>query len=223
MLHCGLECWQIDFVERAIRKIDVGCVAVGFVIIECVVLDAGRNTSRLQSLNIGGNHDRCEIRILAHILEVAAIEGRAIDVDARTQDHVLATVAGLLAQGTAIAVRELWVPGGSQASERRKSHAGVVGLPSLFPLVPQHIGAHAMRSVIGPEVGQAKPLDARRRELALRMDDGNLVVERKPRHEVVDARFYGLGVVEIDGLLRHDAETHKCLKNEKGENLFHNH
>ena len=47
-----------------------------------------------------------------------------------------------------------------------------------------------MRTVVRPEVGEAKALHARTRELRLRMDHRNLLIERHPAQGIVDTLLY---------------------------------
>jgi hypothetical protein len=56
-----------------------------------------------------------------------------------------------------------------------------------------------MRAVVCPEVRESEALHAWRRELRLRMDDGDLLVERHTAQGIVDALFDGFRLIEIDG------------------------
>ncbi len=154
-LNGGLKCGQINLTHSAVTHDDIDLMAVFLVVVEAEVLHTGRCARALQALDIGHHHARCQQGILAHVLKVAAIQRGAVDVHTRSQDHILATVARFLTQAAAIEARQFGIPRGGQASQSGKCHTRVIGLPSLLPLVPQDIGAHAVRSVIGPEVGKA--------------------------------------------------------------------
>ena len=218
----GTEGGQIDFVQCAVAHHDVHLMAILLVVVQRVVLHAGRHTLRLQSLHVGHHHARGQPRVLAHVLEVAAGQRRAVDVDARTQYHVLAAIARFLAKALAVEACQVGIPRGSQTGECREGHARVVGLAGLHPLVPQHVGAHAVGAVVGPEVGHAQTRHACCREFRLRVDHAYFLVERHARQRVVDALLQRLRLVEIDrpllGLCRKEGrgQHDQCC-----QSLFH--
>ena len=178
LLDGGLECGQINLAQGAVAHDNVHLVAMLLIVVQAEVLHTGRCTRALQALDVGHHHAGCQQRILAHVFEISAIQWRAVDVHARTQDHVLAAVTCFLTQAAAIQARQFGIPRGCQARQCREGHARVVGLASLLPLVPEDVGAHAVRSVVSPEVRHTQSLHARRGEFALCMDDGNLLIER---------------------------------------------
>ena len=136
LLHSGLEGRKIDFMQGAVADDDIHLMAVFLVVVEAVVLHTGRHALRLQPLDVGHHHRGSQVRVFAHILEVASVEWCAIDVDTGAENHVLVSVACLLAQTLAIEATHPRIPRCSKTGECRKSHAGVVGLSCLFPFVP---------------------------------------------------------------------------------------
>ena len=188
--------------QRAVGDDDVDLVSVLLVVVERVVLHARRHAVALQSLDVRHHHGRREPRVLAHVLKVAPVERRAVDVDARAQQDVLAAIQGFLAKAPAIEASHVRVPCGGETGERGERHARVVALAGLHPFVPKHVGAHAVRAIVGPEVGQAKAGHATGGELALRVNHANLLVERHARERVFHALLYVLGVIEVDGQCR---------------------
>ena len=199
--HGCLEGGQVYLVKGAVAHYHVQLVAVLFVVVQGVVFHAGGHTVLLQTLHIGHHHTRGQIGVLAHIFEVAAVERGAEDVHAGSQYHVLAAVEGFLAQRLPIEQSHLWIPGGGQTGECREGHTRVVGLSCLFPLVPKHIGAHAVRAVVGPEVGQAQSFHTGAGEFALGMNHGYLLVEGHAPQGIVHSLLYRQGLVEVGGLL----------------------
>ena len=167
---------------------------------------------RLQSLYVGHHHARSQIRVFAHIFKVAATQRRAVDVHAGSQYHSLSAIESLFAEVLAIQTRELRVPRSSQTGERRESHARVVGLVGLLPLVPQHVGAHSVRTVVGPEVREAQALHAGRREFGLSMNHGNLLVEGHAAQRIFYALLHGFALVEVN---RHLLRLH-CHSGSQG-------
>ena len=202
LLNGGAEGGQVDLVKGAEAHLHVHLVAIFLVVVQGVVLHTGGHASRLEALDVGHHHARGQVGVFAHVLEVTASQRRAQDVDARSQDDVLATVEGLLAQALAVEAGHLGVPRGGQTGQRGEGHARVVGLAGLLPFVPQHVGPHAMRAVVGPQVGNAQAGHAGGRELRLGVDDAQLLVERHAAQRVLNALLQGLRLVKVDGRLR---------------------
>lgn len=165
---------KVDFMEGTVADLDIDLMAILLIIVQSEVLDTGGYAVALQSLNIGHYHRGGKIRILAQILEITASEGCAQDVHAWSKDHVLATVEGFLPKTATIMPGQRGIPGSGETGQCGKGHAGVVGLSGLFPFIPQHVGAHPVRAIIGPEVGETKTRNTARGELALGVDDMDL-------------------------------------------------
>ena len=198
-LHGGAEGREVDFAQRTVADDDVDLVAVHLVVVQRVVLDTRGDAVRLQSADVRHNHARRQQRVFAHVLEVASAQRRAQHVDAGAQEHVLAAVEGFLAERLAIGESRLRIPRCGETRQRGKGHARVVGLPGLHPFVPKHIGAHAVRPVVGPELGYAQARHAGRAELALGVDYGDFLLRSHPPECVFDALLYWFCVVKIHG------------------------
>ncbi len=207
-----LEGGQIDFVQSTIGDGNIHLMAILLIIVKSIVLDASRNALGLKALNIRHHHARGQPGIFAHILEVTTTQRGAIDIDARTQNHGFATIEGFLAKALAIETGHLRIPSGSQTSEGWECHTRIVGLTSLFPLVPTYIGTYAMRTIIRPHIGESQALHTRAGELRLGMNHGYLFFERHTTECIVDTLLYWLTFVEIDRyVLSHNlAQTHTC-------------
>ena len=214
----SVEGGQVDLMEGAVADLDVDLMAVLFVVVEGEMLDTGCHTVALQPADIGDDHRGDQVRIFAHVFEVAAAERCAQNVHAGSEDHVLAPIAGFLAKAAAVVPRQRGVPGGSQTGQRREGHTRVVGLSGLFPFVPEHVGTHTVRAVVGPEIGKAQARNTARGELALCMEDIDLLLQGHPAHGVVDAALDGLAVIEVKGLLRRDKKWQR--KQEDGKKDF---
>ena len=198
LLHGSAEGRQIDFVEGALADDDVHLVAVLLVVVQRIVLHAGGHALRLQALDVRSHHARGETGVFAHVLEVATVQGCAQNVDAGAQDDVLAAIEGFLAQALAVEAGHRGVPRCCQTGEGREGHARVVGLSGLLPLVPEHVGTHAVGAVVGPQVGDAQTGHAGCRELRLGMDDAQFLVERHAAEGIADALLQRLRLIEID-------------------------
>ena len=215
---------QVNFVQGPVVDLDVDAVAVHLLVVQRIVLHAGGHAVLLHPLNIGNHHPRGKEGVFAHILEITAVQRRAVDVHARAQQDVLLAVAGLLADGFAVEGRHLGIPRRGEARQGRESRAGIVRPAGLLPLVPQNLGTNAVRAVGAPHLGDAQTGNARRGEFRLRMQDGDLLFEGHPRKCVLDALFDRLRLVEVDrnvapGLL--PAAAGNCRKGaQPGEGLY---
>ena len=98
----SLERRQIDFMQGAVAHNDVHLMTVFLIVVQRIVLHTGRRTRALQSLDIWHHHTACQIRVFAHIFEVAAVERGSVDVHSRPQHHVFAAIDGFLSECHAI-------------------------------------------------------------------------------------------------------------------------
>ena len=135
-LDGGLEGREVDLVQSPVVDAHVCGEAVGLLIVEGIMLDAGGYVVALDPLHVRYDHLRREVRVLAHILEVAAVERGAVDVDSGAEKDVLLAVAGLFAYADAVEFGQGRVPGGGQRRQGREGRAGVAGPSGLLPLVP---------------------------------------------------------------------------------------
>ena len=91
----------------------------------------GRDTSALTlyALDVGGCDLTCQQRVFRIIFEVTAAERVAVEVHARTEDHVTAIFLGLVADGLTHLTHEFGIPGRSQTGADRecRSIVGFVG------------------------------------------------------------------------------------------------
>ena len=125
-------------------------MAVDFVVVQGIVLDADGHFVALDSLDVVHGHPSGQVRVFPHILEVSAAQGMAQDVQAGCQQNIFVAVAGFLSDALSVQGGHFGVPGGCQAGQGREGGAGIVRMVSLAPFVPQHVGADAMRAVGGP-------------------------------------------------------------------------
>ncbi len=149
-LHGRFKRRQVNLVESAVVHHGIGSVAVYLVVVQRVVLHAGCHAECLKVLHIRHYHSGGKQRVFAHVFKVASVEGGAVYVNAGAEQHVLASVAGFLADRGAVECRHVGIPCGGEAGKSGESHAGVIGPAGLVPLVPQHFGAYAVRAVGGP-------------------------------------------------------------------------
>lgn len=215
LLHGRAEGGQIDFIERAVVHDDVRQVAVGFAVVQREVLHAGRHAVLLQPLDVGHHDAAGQVGILAHVLEVAAVERRAVNVHARAQDDVLAAVAGFFAQAFPVETGHVRIPRGSQAGQRGEGHARVVGPAGLVPLVPFHLGADAVGPVVGPEFGDAEAWHPGAAEFRLGVDHVDFLLKRHAPQRVLYPFLDGTAFVQVDGRLLGNGRKDEGQRNGK--------
>ena len=220
LLHGSLEGRQVDLMQGTVGDDDVHLMTIFLVVVQGVVLHTGSDTLRLEASDVWHYHPGCQPGVFAHILEVTASKRCAIDVHARTEHHAFVAVESLLAQALAIEAGHTGIPGGGKTGKGWEGHARVVGLSGLYPLIPEHVRTHAMRAVVCPEVRESEAFHTRRREFRLRMNDGNLLVERHATQGIVDALFDGLRLVEVDGGLCHCCHCSHQRQADRGQ-FFH--
>ena len=163
-LHGMAEGRQVNLVHRALVDIGADGVAVGLRIVGGKVLDTGDDARiLLHARDIGSRHLCREVRIFAHILEVAGVERRAIDVDGWSENDVDAAGPAVAPQSIAVFMGQLSVPGGGE------HHCGGEGRARGL--------SHAHRSVGHVYLRDAQSFDGSDVETGA-VDERELFVER---------------------------------------------
>ena len=137
-LHSGFEGGEVDFVQRPLVHVVADAVAVVVGVVAEEVLDGRRNAFPLGADDVVGGCLPCQIGVLAHVLEVASAEGRAIDVDAWAEDDVDAAGAAIACQGATVALGHVAVPCGSKCLIGRISRCYVVRADALRAVAHLH-------------------------------------------------------------------------------------
>ena len=171
---------EIYLIEGTIGHFHIHMTAVFLLVIKCIMLDAACHSIALKSLNIAYSHASGEVRVFAHILEVASIERSTIDIDARTEQYILVSIACFLAYRLSIDGGKVSIPCGGKACQCRESGAGVIGPVGMFPVIPVYLHAHAVRSVAHREFWYAQSRASWAGKLALRIRHTTLLLECHP-------------------------------------------
>jgi hypothetical protein len=116
---------QGALVDDAVHRVPLGLGLVGH-----QMLQAGADTARLQSLDVGRREQAGQQRVLRVRLEEPAAQGRAVQVDGGTEDDVDVLPLCLLGQQLADGVRRADVPG--RGEQRRVGQQA--GLPPATEL-----------------------------------------------------------------------------------------
>ena len=174
------ETFEIDFMQSTVADHHIHFVAVDFLVVEGEVLHTSSYSIALNTFHGFGCQDSRQERIFTHILEVAATERVAIDVDSGRESNVFVSLTEFFTNRLAIESSNVAVPACRHRHQGRVCRARVVGLAGSIPLIPQQFFAHALRSVVYCKVGYSKPRNTRRCELRLRMDHCNLLLKSKP-------------------------------------------
>lgn len=193
----SLEGGEIYFVESAVIHNGVGCMAVYFVVVEGEMLYTHSDSVTLDTIHIRYCHLRCEIRVLTHIFEVPAVEGRTVDVNTRTEQNAFIAEACLFTDAFAVKERHIGVPCGGESGQRGESCAGIVGPLSLFPFVPENFRTHSHRSVGTPYFRDSESWNARRGEFRLGVENLHFLFESHTRKGILHALFNWFGIIEI--------------------------
>ena len=163
-LHSHFKGRKIDLAESSLADLDVGLVAVTFLIVEGIMLHTGSDTVVLQTVDIRDSHLSSQERILSHIFEITSSERTSVHIDSRAEDHILLPEKSLLSESVSILLRNIPVPGRCQAGKSRECDAGVIIPTRISPVVPWHLRTHAVRAVTGPKLRDAQSLHSRERK-----------------------------------------------------------
>ena len=201
-LNRSLEGREIDFVQGPVVDDGIVLVTETFLIVQGEVLHADGDTVLLDLLNIRDNHSGSEVRVLAHIFEIPAVERSPVDVHSGTEQHILLPVSCLFSYALAVQCGHFLAPGGCKAGQCREGHAGVIGPSRLSPFIPKHLRPDSVRAVGGPQVRYAEPRNSRRGEFALCMENFDLLLQCHPGECILHPLFKRPALVEIDRCLR---------------------
>ncbi len=172
-LHRGLEGGQVDLAQRALVDQRVRVVAVELGVVGGEVLDRGADALRLHAADVADRDPGGEEGVLAEVLEVAAVHGRAVDVDARSEQEMDALGAGVTADLAGDALGERGVPRGGErdAAGHGRGRAEV---------------AHAERAVRHLQAGDPGLGHAAHEEAVHAADVIDLLLERHAGEERLD-------------------------------------
>ena len=173
-------------------------MTVALLVVEAIVLKTHSHTVLLHLLNVRHAHLTCKERVFTHILEVSSVVRRPVDVHARAEQHVLLTVACLLADALSVECGGLSVPSRGKAAECRVGCAGVVGPSCLIPFVPFHFRTDSVRTVGTPEFRNTEARHTGRRELALGVEDRHLFLHCHSGERVGNPLIEVAAFVHID-------------------------
>lgn len=171
---------EVDLPERALVDHGVRDHATQLLGVHREVLGARGDAVGLDPAHVAGGHPAREQRVLGEVLEVAPAERRALDVEARAEQHVHVLRRGLGAERGAHALGQLDVPRVRHGGRRREARgllrgrdAEVVGGAELL--------ADAVRAVGQPEGADAEPREVVRLPHGLPRQQGRLLQERQAR------------------------------------------
>ena len=210
-LYSGFECRQIYLIQRTVAEVDIDMPAPLFLIVQGKVFHTSSNPIFLQFLHIGNNHDRSQIGIFSQILEITAVERRAINIATGGQQHVFTTITGFLSYALSIKRRHFGIPRSRQTSQCWKRRTGIVRKPGNTPTIPQNFFPHTMRSIAHPQLGNTETRYTVRTELTLCRTQLDFFFECHTRQGFLHANFDRLALIEIQRLrgLRHNCHCRK--------------
>ena len=109
-----LEGFEVELTEGADGDLGVGILPVLFFVVAGKMLERAADALALGTLDEGGGEHAGEEGILGEVLEVAAAEGRAVEVDGRPEPEADAIFTDFLADGLADLLEETHVPGAGE-------------------------------------------------------------------------------------------------------------
>ena len=147
--HGRAEGRQVNLAQGPLVHLDVDPPALNLLVVGRIMLGATGDALRLLALDVADGNAGGEERVLAHILEVAAAQRRAHDVQAGPEHDVLAALLCLLADHRAIFHGQVRVKRGGQAEGRGHGSREIVRAVHVPPAVA-HLLPHAHRTVVHP-------------------------------------------------------------------------
>ena len=211
-LHGSLEGGQIELIESPVAHLHIDRIAVILLVVQGKVLYTGGHPVGLYPFDIRHYHFSGQVGVLAHIFKITPVQRCAVDIHPGAQQHILVSVASLLAYRAAVQESHLGVPRSGQTGQSREGHARVVGPTGLLPLVPSHLGPYAVRPVGHPVLGQAQSGNPRRTEFRLCVTQGHLLFKGHSRQGIFDALLDSFRIVQVNRSLSHG---HTCDPQER--------
>ena len=168
-------------------------------VVQRIVLQADGRTVILCAACVGYCQKTAEQRVLTQVFIRAPAGRYALYVDSGAENHVLAAQAGLTAHAPPVGVGPLCAPCRSQRRTCGKERGRVGSQMGRIPRMGLHLLADAERTVGILHIGNAQPLDARRREHVLTVKHSHLLFQRHPTDDAVNLRlmaeqFRGVGL-----------------------------
>ncbi|GAB3855089.1 hypothetical protein GCM10027610_087680 [Dactylosporangium cerinum] len=147
-----LERAQVDLAQRALVDVGGDPHPVGLLAVDRVVLQGRTDAAALQAVDPLDREDAGEQRVLGEVLEVAAAERAALEVDAGAEQDLDVHGSGLVTEGFADPAGERRVPGRAERDRRREARRRLAG--EQLRGVGQRL-AHPVRAVGEHDVGHA--------------------------------------------------------------------
>ena len=198
LAHARLERGQVDLAQRPLVDLHVDRAAVLLLVVEGVVLDAGDRLLGLHALHVADGHPAGEPGVLAEVVVVAAAERSALDVERRGRGSRACRARGPRRRPYG---RRAPPAPGSRSRPGRCRPASRSRSRSSSRRAPRSRRWISSRTPCGPSAvhrrRHAEPLDAARAELAVRVDEPDLLLERQAAEQVLDARVDRLRGVEV--------------------------
>ena len=128
LLDHHLEAGQVNFPQGALVHDGIRGHAAQLLTVHGKVFGAGGNAVFLDAADVGRRHLTGKVGILREILEVAAAQGAALDVQAGAQQHRHALCRCFFAHGCAHSLAQRGVPAVGHGSRGREAGGGHTGV-----------------------------------------------------------------------------------------------
>ncbi len=180
--HRSLERRHVDFAQGTLIDIGTDCIPLIFRLVADEMLDRGRDAARLQSLDVGDRDLAGEVRILRIALEIAAVQGRAVNVDRRRQQDPGAFGPRLVRKRRSDLADKVRVPRRGQPDRDRKRGG-------CHPAHESAATARAIGTIADLDGRDAEPLYGNSRPEVLTRKERNLFLDRQGIDEVFNLRL----------------------------------
>jgi len=165
------------------------------------MLGAGSHLLRLHAADVADGHSRRQEWVFAHILEIAPTKGRPLDIQAGSEQDVLAAMERFAPDRRAVSGSRFRIPGCGQRYQRWHAGGKIIRASRGIPCIRTNIFAHAVRAVRHPAAGNAQTRNGRGGEFGIPMEQRDFFLKGQPLQQVFDARFFGLSHIEVSRAL----------------------
>ncbi|OPZ47746.1 MAG: hypothetical protein BWY95_01289 [Bacteroidetes bacterium ADurb.BinA104] len=107
LLHCRLERFEVELTHGTLIGYHIDNAAVGLLIIQREMFETYGSTGSLSTFGEFNRQSCGQHRIFREIFVSTAAYGQTLNVDCRTEDHILATQPALYAHAVSVTIRQL--------------------------------------------------------------------------------------------------------------------
>ena len=149
--------------------------AIILLVVQCIVFQTDCRTVVLGATGVVHGEGTAEQRVFTQVFVGSSACRDTLDIDGRSQDHVLAAQPCFMAHALSIGIGPLRTPGGCQCRTSREEGGRVGGQMGGVPRVGLHLLTDAEGTISIFHIRNPQPGDTFRREHVLAMEHGDLL------------------------------------------------